>query len=588
MTSLIRKYASPLALLAVLAALVAAPYLIPENPDSEVFRTGTLGTLLLFVCYMPLKRTYSNLNRRTFVCAAAFGFLFSAALSLGAELRFYGGLLSGMGSMLRRLAVPVMSTPLLGGLAACLMHARTHDSGHDSGKEARFPFLFYMGVILLCWLPLLIAFYPGMFNYDLNTEYRQFYYGEWDYRHPLLYIVLCYGVYHLGRIIGQPEFALFLVTVLRMLSFAAALAYSCVFLQRRRAPRWALLLLTGAYALLPVFSVMAVSSAKDTPFTAAVIALTLMSIEMMEDPVSFFKNRRRCALYLLMIVLAWHLRKNGVAVMVLLPLTIALVRGRRRQAAVLCAVGVAASLLLGSGLQAIFKPFDQPAFQLYSLPAQQLARVYQSGSLSEEDKAEIHSWYVDEYGLTVYPHLADAAKGYLDQERLKEHSGDFLRLWARLGKGHPKPYAEAFLLLNIGSWYPDDLSHSEIYNYESWNPKGYLQTNEYDFSEYGVRSFNPLPAVRNFYNRLCRFNTYQKYPVISVLLCTATPVWILAFACAQLIARRKARYLLGVSGLAVLWISYLLGPCTLARYMLPMFCLAPVMLILSFCLPQAE
>ncbi|MCI6589065.1 MAG: hypothetical protein MSD70_09310, partial [Clostridiales bacterium] len=57
------------------------------------------------------------------------------------------------------------------------------------------------------------------------------------------------------------------------------------------------------------------------------------------------------------------------------------------------------------------------------------------------------------------------------------------------------------------------------------------------------------------------------------------------FACAMLIARRKARLLPAVSGVMVLWASYLFGPCTLARYMLPLYCLAPMLLILAFCLP---
>ena len=32
-----------------------------------------------------------------------------------------------------------------------------------------------------------------------------------------------------------------------------------------------------------------------------------------------------------------------------------------------------------------------------------------------------------------------------------------------------------------------------------------------------------------------------------------------------------------------LFISYLLGPCTLPRYTLPLFCVAPVLLILACC-----
>ena len=117
-TQLIRKQAALLALLACLAAVVAAPYLIPENPDSQTFRNGSFGALLLFACYFPLQQAFSKANLRTLICAAGFGLLLSFALSLGAELRFYSGLLPGMGSMIRRFAVPCLATPLLGGLAA--------------------------------------------------------------------------------------------------------------------------------------------------------------------------------------------------------------------------------------------------------------------------------------------------------------------------------------------------------------------------------------------------------------------------------------------------------------------------------------
>ena len=114
----IRKHASLLALLSALAGLAAAPYLIPENPDSAVFRSGVFGTLLVLACFFPLSQAFSKASRRTLICAAGFGLLLGGALSLGAELRFYSGLLPGLGSMLRRMAVPVLVTPLLGGLAA--------------------------------------------------------------------------------------------------------------------------------------------------------------------------------------------------------------------------------------------------------------------------------------------------------------------------------------------------------------------------------------------------------------------------------------------------------------------------------------
>lgn len=580
---LIRKYAALLAFSACLCGLIAAPYLIPENPDSAVFRSGLLGTLLMFACYFPIHEALKKANLRTLLCAAGFGLLLSFALSLGAELRFYSGLLPGMGSMIRRLAVPCLCTPLLCGLAARVILMQ---QDNPDRRTLRLSMGAYMAILIICWLPLLIAFYPGMLNYDFSTEYRQWYYGEWDDRHPLLYIALCYPVFSLGRLLGQPELAIFAVTLVRMVTFAASLAYSCVFVQRRSAPKLALVLLTAAYGLLPIFSVMSISAAKDTPFAAALLVLSLLVWEAIEDPKRFFESKRRVIAFLVMVVFTYHMRKNGIAALVLLPVFIACARGVRKKAAALCIASIAVTLLINTVVYAVCKPFDQPSFQTYSIPAQQLIRAYNVGDMTQEEKEELREWYVDDdWGMRLYPHLADAAKGYLDQQMISERGDDFMDLWKRVGKKNLRVYAEAFLMLNMGSWYPDDLSHSTIY-IPTGVLKGYLQTDEYDFAEYGVKLPNPLPKVKSFVNKYMRLNEYQKYPIITILFCTATPLWVLLFACAMLIARRKTRFLPIISGVMAIWISYQFGPCTLARYMLPVFCLAPVLLVLAFCLPD--
>lgn len=575
---LIRKHASLLAMLAVLLGLAAAPYLIPENPDSAVFRSGVLGLVLLLACWRPVRDALRRCDSRTLLCGLGFGLLLGGALGLGAELRYYGGLLPGMGSMLRRAAVPVMAAPLLGSLATYIMAHQPRES-----KTLRWPIAAYMAILLLCWLPLLIAYYPGMLNYDFHTEYNQYLAGQWDNRHPLLYIVLCYGVFSLGDALGQPELAVFAVTLLRMLAFAAALSYSCVFVQRRRAPRWALLSMTAIYALLPTFSVMAVSSAKDTPFAAAVLTLSLLSWEALENPKAFFAGRRKPVAFVISVLFTWHMRKNGVAVLLMLPLLIAACKGARAQMARLCAVSAALSLLLAVGMNAALHPADQPSFQTYSIPAQQLARAYNLGDMTEDEREELRGWYVDSnWGLQLLPHLADAAKGSLDPDRLAREGDAFMDLWARVGRKNLRVYTEAFLLLNIGSWYPDDQSHTRIYQ-EYGQDKGYLQTDEYDLSEHGIGKHNPLPAVRSMYEQICRRNEYLKYPVISQLMCTATPLWMILLAVFALAAKGCGRPAVAASGVLALWVSYLLGPCTLARYMLPLFCLAPAMLILALC-----
>ena len=79
------------------------------------------------------------------------------------------------------------------------------------------------------------------------------------------------------------------------------------------------------------------------------------------------------------------------------------------------------------------------------------------------------------------------------------------------------------------------------------NDLGYLQTQEYSMAEEGFTTTCLLPAVRDFYEDICRKNYYQKYPVIAVLFSTATPFWVMVFICALLVLNNKARSLQLVS-----------------------------------------
>lgn len=582
----IRRHARLFSLLCVLAAAVAAPYMIPENPDSAVFRSGTLGMLLLcaagFVVHDALRRA----DRRTLVSGLFWGFLFSCALSVGAELLVYDGLLPGMGSLLRRAAVPLLATPLIGGIAARLMLAGLSTS---EKKHRAIPGWAFFAVIFICWLPLLLAYFPAMLNYDFPGEYTQHLNQCYNTLHPLLHSLLSNGIITLGEMLHSRTFGLLLMSLLRMTAFAASLAFSCVFVQRRGAPRIVVLLLTALYALHPIFSVMSLSMTKDTLFAACVLTLSLLALELLESPETFFAARGKVALFVLCTVGTALLRNNGAFVLVLLfPALLLTLRKSIKRILPLLVASIAVCLLINISLTVALKPVSEDSFQLYSLPAQQLVRAYNTGEMTQEEKEELEGWYTSSEGLVVHPHLADGAKGYLDRERIAEEGADFLRLWAQVGKRNIRVYVEALLMLNVGLWYPDDLSHASIYPDVFYLDKGYLQTQEDDMTQYGFHTTSFLPKVTALYERICRRNIYQKYPLISVLFCTATPLWVLLFACCRLVAQKRTRMLLPMVGVFGLWIGYLFGPCTLPRYVLPMFCVAPMLLALAYSHPTQK
>lgn len=583
----IRRHTAFFSVLCVLAAAIAAPYMISENPDSAIFRSGTLGLVLLCAAGFGVHDALRRADLRTLVSGLFWGFLFSLALSIGSELFIYDGLLPGMGSLIRRAAIPVLAAPLIGGIAARLMLADLPIAMEK--KRRAIPGWAFFVVIFVCWLPLLLAYFPAMLNYDFPGEYGQHLDQSYYTLHPLLHSALMNGVITLGEAIHSRTFGLLLMSLLQMSLFAASLTMSCVFVQRRGAPRIVVLLLTALYALHPIFSVMALSMTKDVLFAACVLVLSLLTFELLESPETFFAVRGKIVLFILCTVGTALMRNNGV--FALIPLFLALLIAMRKQfkrILPLLATSVAACLLVNVSLTVALKPASGDSFQLYSLPAQQLVRAYNMGEMTQEEKEDLESWYTAPAGLVVHPHLADGAKGYLNRERIAEEGADFLRLWAQVGKRNVRVYAEALLMLNVGSWYPDDLSHASIYPDASYLDKGYLQTQEYDMTEHGMYTTSFLPKVTALVERICRRNVYQKYPIISVLFCTATPLWVLLFACCRLVARKRTRMLLPALAAFGLWFGYLLGPCTLPRYALPLFCVAPVMLVLAYSHPTQK
>ena len=73
-----------------------------------------------------------------------------------------------------------------------------------------------------------------------------------------------------------------------------------------------------------------------------------------------------------------------------------------------------------------------------------------------------------------------------------------------------------------------------------------------------------------------------------MLFNTAVPFWGLMLACAIAVVKRRAYCLPAALGAFGLWLSYLLGPCTLPRYALPLFCLAPVLLLTLLFAPRRD
>ena len=65
-----------------------------------------------------------------------------------------------------------------------------------SGRKA---FWIAFGTLVLCWLPVLIAFFPGITGYDIDGQAAQIYSGSYNTHHPLLHTLFLQLFMQLGK-----------------------------------------------------------------------------------------------------------------------------------------------------------------------------------------------------------------------------------------------------------------------------------------------------------------------------------------------------------------------------------------------------
>ena len=98
---------------------------------------------------------------------------------------------------------------------------------------ARHTLLFPFIIIMVCWIPVFLALYPGLFAYDVGGQIPQEM-GRYSTHHPLLHTFFLKAFYWLGKEIGSYNTGMAISTFLQMALFALALAYAIQYMINKR------------------------------------------------------------------------------------------------------------------------------------------------------------------------------------------------------------------------------------------------------------------------------------------------------------------------------------------------------------------
>lgn len=438
-------------------------------------------------------------------------------------------------------------------------------------------FLFYIIIIFLLWIPVFLAYYPGLFSYDCRWQIPQ-HKGTYSNHHPLMHTLLMQLFYYKigGKLFDSYTTGMACYTIMQMIILATAFSYLLLFLYRFSINKKMRLILLFFIGIFPVCSVLSISITKDIIFSAffltACIVLAYWSIKP-----KLLSNKRFVILYIISIIGACLFRNNCFYGLLLMILTFLLMKNKSKEEKkivwyTLYAIGI--YILIYSGLNSITSAEDYVKSEMLSIPCQQISYVYKikKDKLTGREVANINRLLplVRKYD----PHSSDPVKFYT---RIENNSVLFLKIYIKYLIKYPYLYAEAFLQNTIGYWYVFDTSSPKVYGYGLENRQGYLLTDTHNgFNIYHTSYFTKL---ENLYERLFSLNEYQKLPVISIIFSIALYFWIIVCFIIYAIIKNVKNVKLIILFLSGYIATVLLGPCAIVRYAFPYMICIPILIV---------
>ncbi|MCI6713764.1 MAG: DUF6020 family protein, partial [Lachnospiraceae bacterium] len=442
--------------------------------------------------------------------------------------------------------------------------------------------IFYLFVILLCWFPVFLAYYPSVFAYDAEGQLYQVIAGDYSTHHPLVHTLFLGAFFRLGgNVLGSYSAGMAVHSVVQMLLMAIAFVCTLSYLYQKRSSVYLRILLLIFYALFPVNSILALSTTKDVLFSALVLLYTIGLYRMVCDRQrETGMGRKDIWIWLVITVLMLLMRNNAVyALLVSVPVVCIGLRKEKalcKKYLLMSLLGLGLFVVANVGLKAATGAENGSPREMLSIPLQQMARtrVKEEETLSPQMRQELDAYLSSEWVFAAYnPHLADPVKL---RAVIHDNPVGFLRTWLQLGLEHPRTYIDAFLDNSIGYWFLEDRTHAEIYGIGTESGFGYLSTDNRTMpAGCEIIEHSYLPGLRSMMEEIVSENAYQKIPVIRILFAPAFYWWLLCLYLAVAIYRRQYRLILPAMFLVVYYLTLLLSPTVLIRYMYPFVVTVP-------------
>ena len=419
-------------------------------------------------------------------------------------------------------------------------------------------FIMPLVIILICWLPYLIAYYPGILGADQSNQVKQFLgydIPEWSAsnstklidenvkitnHHPVLHTIGIGLCAKLGLAIGNVNFGIFIFTLMQYILLGIALANIINFMKKLKVPYWIKVLSLLLFALSPTIAVCSVQVNKDVIFASLIILYVIRLYELIKSSNNKKLTIKSCIGIIILSLLVCLFRNNGIYAIVLsLPFVAIIDKLNRKQILISSITVLIIYQLIISVILPLFKIPNSGVREMLSVPFQQTARyVKEHGDEVTEAEKQIIDKILDYDTLAERydPLLSDPVKRDYNKNATTEDLINYFKVWFAQFLKHPTTYMQATMNNVYGYFYPE--TNLRQYNYYMVN--SIEDINEIENFDYGY--IDELQGERHFIKGIASIIT--KFPGISWTMNIAFNVWLIMIIFVYLIYSKKNRYII--------------------------------------------
>ena len=585
-----------LAALLSFAGVCALSRMLKTGGDAIAFTNSIFSVLTFLALYLLmekiLKASFRGKKRR-WILPGLFGTAFSFCMITGVQLDTRGSvpfsdpslwLAILAGAVVMTLSVRYFWDLIDGKQRERAVSRQKEGEATDQGEKRWNKFsgwLLPSALIFVMYLPVFLAVYPGFFVYDAQDELMQVVTRSFSTHHPLVHVLMLGGIIQLvHKLTGSYNAGIACYTVFQMLVMAGIFGW-CI----RKLEKWGVgkgyrILTTLYFGLCPVLVMFSLCSAKDGLFAGMLLIMTILLTELFKAPEEFWKRRGKLLLLLAASLGMMLLRHNGFyAFAVFSVLTVIYLKKDRKKAALYFGGILATYLVVSAGLTGILRADASENQEMLTVPISQMARVYQNRKeeLPPEEKELLYQ-YLPQEALEHYtPKVSDGVKVHFNNQAYEADRGSFLKLWLKWGTENPFTYLNAWFMTSYGFWYPDtviDVYRGNTvftYTYEDSSYFGY------EVEQPGTRQ-SKLPWLSEIYRRMSLEIFQQRIPVVSMLFSPGFLFWMSAFILCFWGYHGRWKKVMALMPVMLCWLTVLLGPTYLTRYVVYLWAVLPVIL----------